>query len=110
MRGNGFRPINICLYVALPRNEEDRKYVEPWTQRLRSLIKHTANQIATKVLGRLLLDVYHYMTLRNLGDNSNRGDIAIRLAIRQQLSEAFAPRPVNFTEVSWPALTDDVVE
>jgi polysaccharide pyruvyl transferase WcaK-like protein len=54
------------------------------------------------------LDIHHYATAHVVYGNSNQGDIAIRKAIAQQLTTAFAPRPVRFLEIKWGELTDRV--
>lgn len=102
--------ITICLYLAITEEAETRKEFASWPRRLKSLTKDSLDRVVTKLSHRLHLDVYHYETARGLNDNSNRGDIAIRLAIKQQLTKAFAPRPVNFREVRWGELTDDTAE
>jgi polysaccharide pyruvyl transferase WcaK-like protein len=98
--------ITICLYVAIPEKEESRKEIRPWPRRLRSLTKYSLDRVATRLSRRLHLNIHHYETALGIRGNSNRGDIAIRLAIRQQLTKAFAPRPVRFLEVKWGELTD----
>ena len=99
--------VTVCLYVAITAEAETRKGSAPWARRLKSLTKHSLDRVATKLSHRLHLDVYHYETAHGLSNNSNRGDIAIRMAIKQQLRNAFAPRPVAFLEVKWGELTDD---
>ncbi|HKU55379.1 MAG TPA: polysaccharide pyruvyl transferase family protein, partial [Rhizomicrobium sp.] len=98
--------ITICLYVAIPEKEETRQDVAPWARRLKSFTKYSLDRALTRLSGRLHLDSYHYETAQQLRNNSNRGDIAIRMAIRQQLTKAFAPSPVRFMEVKWGGLTD----
>ena len=102
--------VTICLYVAITAESESRKASPPWPRRLKSLTKHSLDRVATRLSHRLHLDIYHYETAAGLGRNSNRGDIAIRMAIKQQLQKAFAPRPVAFLEVQWGELTGDKIE
>jgi polysaccharide pyruvyl transferase WcaK-like protein len=103
-------PLNICLYTIIPEWEEGRRYPRPWRQRFKSIIRHGLNRLATALSRRLFLNIYHYENVHGLGENSNKGDISIRMAIKQQLVNAFAPRPVNFTEVKWGTLSDEVAE
>jgi len=103
------RPLRICLYVAIPEQEQFRKVQRPLSQRVKSTIRNLLNDLVTRLTGQLQLDVYHYWTAANLGDNSNRGDIAIRMSVREQLIAAFAPRPVTFTELAWGALSEKSV-
>ena len=102
--------ITVCLYVAITAEAETRKVSAPWARRLKSLTKDSLDRVATKLSHRLHLDVYHYETAHRLSNHSNRGDIAIRMAIKQQLRNAFAPRRVVFLEVKWGELTDDRIE
>lgn len=102
-------PLNVCLYVAIPEQEQFRRPAHPLAQRVKSTIRHALNGILTWTTGRLHLEAYHYMIASGLGDNSNRGDIAIRMAVREQLAAAFAPRPLIFTELCWGHLTDEAV-
>ena len=102
--------VTICLYIAITEEAETRRKFIPWPRRLRSLTKHSLDRVATKLSHRLHLDVYHYEAAHGSSGYSNRGDIAIRIAIKQQLTKAFAPRLVNFREVRWGELTDDTIE
>ena len=103
---SGLDVITICLYVAIPEKEEARRENAPWSRRLKSVTKYSLDRVVTKLSRRLHLDPFHYETARQIHTNSNRGDIAIRMAIRQQLTKAFAPSPVRFLEVKWGELTD----
>ena len=105
-----FEAVTVCLYLAITEEAETRKKFAPWPRRLKSLTKRSLDRVATKLSHRLHLDVYHYQTAHGLSGHSNRGDIAIRIAIKQQLAKAFAPRPVNFREVAWGDLTDETAK
>lgn len=102
--------LTICLYLAIPEKEESRREIRPWPRRLRSLTKYSLDRVATKLSHRLHLDLYHYEAAQGIRNDSNRGDIAIRMAIKQQLTKAFAPRSVTFLEVKWGELTEDAIE
>ena len=102
--------VTVCLYVAITAEAETRKTSAPWPRRLKSLTKDSLDRVVTKLSHRLHLDVYHYETAHGVSNHSNRGDIAIRMAIKQQLRNAFAPRRVAFLEVKWGELTDDRIE
>lgn len=105
MAFENYAPLNVCLYVAIPEEEQFRRRAHPLAQRIKSTLKHALNNFLTAVTGRLHLEAYHYMVASSLSDNSNRGDIAIRMAVREQLTAAFAPRPLTFTELGWGTLT-----
>ena len=100
--------VTVCLYLAIPEREEARREIAPRPQRLKSLVKTTLDHAATVLSGHLHLDIHHYATAHVVYGNSNQGDIAIRKAIAQQLTTAFAPRPVRFLEIKWGELTDRV--
>jgi polysaccharide pyruvyl transferase WcaK-like protein len=102
-------PIKICLYTAVTEHDQYVRYASPWWQRGKSIARCTVDRVATRLSGRLFVNTYHYFVMTRRRDNSNRGDIGIRLAVRQRLTEAFAPRRVEFIEVAWGSLTDDII-
>ena len=102
--------VTVCLYVAITAEAETQTVSAPWPRRLKSLTKHSLDRVATKLSHRLHFDIHHCETAYGLSCNSNRGDIAIRMAIKQQLRNAFAPRPVAFLEVKWGELTGDRIQ
>jgi polysaccharide pyruvyl transferase WcaK-like protein len=83
--------------------------VRPPLQRTKSITRNGWDRLATQLTGKLRLDNFHYQVANNLDDNSNRGDIAIRMAVKEQLSAALCPRDVNFIEVKWGTLNDTAV-
>jgi polysaccharide pyruvyl transferase WcaK-like protein len=107
--GDRERAMRICLYVTIPEREEYRRHPRPLMARVKGAIKHCVNLLQSRLTGRLVLEDYHYMAMVGMADNCNRGDIAIRMAVREQLTAAFAPRPVEFIEVAWCDLNDAVV-
>ena len=109
MTGGGGEPVNIWLYTAIPEHDQFRPLVRPPFQRAKSLARHTVNQLTTLLSGQLQVDDFHYQVANNLGDNSNRGDIAIRMAVREQIANAAGQRHINFIELKWGNLTPDVV-
>ncbi len=104
------KPVTICIFACIPEKEEFQRRHYPLKERVKGLLKNGFNEFCTRATGRLHFDTYSYMTANGLRDNSNRGDIAIRMAIKSQLGLAFAPRPVNFFEVAWRELTDQNIE
>jgi polysaccharide pyruvyl transferase WcaK-like protein len=100
--------VNICLYCAIPEEDEFKGQHYGIRERCKGTIRNALNAIFTVLSGRLNYDVYSYRVANGLGDNSNRGDMAIRVALRSQLRAAFAPRKVRFTEAKWGDLGDKV--
>ena len=98
--------MNICLYVAIssaaefvPRN---------WSnyQRLKAFIGRTVDRVNIK-LGRQAVLRFHHWEVRT---GINKGDIAIREAIKQQLKDQAFPTQLEIREVSWDELDQKTVE
>ena len=100
--------VNVCLYCAIPEEDEFRGQHYGILERCKSTIRNALNAVFTILSGRLIYDVHSYQVANGLGDNSNRGDMAIRIALRSQVRAAFAPRKVRFTEVKWGDLADKI--
>jgi len=67
---------------------------------------HLRDLLVWQVFGRFQFAHYNYSE----SFHSNIGDVAIRLAIIQELTRALAPRPVEFIELAWGSLDDDVID
>jgi len=104
------RRLKIWLYTAITEQEQFQPLARPALQRAKSMVRHGLNRLSTRLTGRLHVDNFHYQVANSLADNSNRGDIAIRVAVRQQFLAALAPRPVEFVELKWGDLTDQAVD
>jgi polysaccharide pyruvyl transferase WcaK-like protein len=101
--------MKICLYQAIPSAQAMTKRTWPPLRQLKSQFKNRAFRLATRATGRLWLDHYDYLIANALDDSSNRGDISLSLAIRQQLVQALHPASPEFIELPWGALNDDTV-
>src|ERR1051325_9542252 len=95
------QPLNIWLYTAIPEYDQFRPLTRPVFQRAKSVVRNAASHLSVILTGKFRKDIYHFQVANNLGDNSNRGDIAIRMAVREQIADAFNGRPVNFVELKW---------
>ena len=102
--------VTVCLYAAIAEQDAYRRRPRPALQKLKSTIKNGLNRFATRVSGSLILEDYHYLGAKGLADNSNRGDIAIAIAIRQEISKIFIPVPVDFIEYSWGSIDSNAVK
>lgn len=69
-------------------------------------LRRSADRLAWSVRPASNLSNYAWTDL----ENSNKGDHAIRLAVRAQISAAVAPRTVTFTEVGWDELTREAAD
>jgi polysaccharide pyruvyl transferase WcaK-like protein len=103
------QPIRVCLYTCIPEQDEFKRQRYPLREKFKSTLKNAFNGLHTSLTNDLFFDTYSYMIANGLGDNSNRGDLAIRMAIRSQLELAFAPRPIHFLEVGWGRLTQQSI-
>jgi polysaccharide pyruvyl transferase WcaK-like protein len=110
MTGRVGRPLNVWLYTAIPEHDEFRPHGWSPFQRTKSIVRNAADRLLTVLNGQLPLDTFHYQVANNLGDNSNRGDIAVRIAVREQIADAVGERPINFFELKWASLTHEIVD
>jgi len=95
------RPVHILLYALIPT---DRACV-PIHRGPFVYVRNRARRFAD-LMSWLLLRRWraHHSTFKD-ATNTNRGDIAIRMGVMQQLRAAFAGREVRFTEVAWGELS-----
>jgi polysaccharide pyruvyl transferase WcaK-like protein len=110
MVADGKKPLKVWLYTAIPERGQFQPFVRPPIQRAKSRLRHTLNCLWTNLSGQLHVDNFHYQIAKNLADNSNRGDIAIRLAVRQQILDVVGPQSVEFVELEWGKLTLEIVD
>lgn len=101
--------MKICLYTAIPEGAQFQPLVRAPVQRAKSTVRHVLDRFRTSLSGQLCVDGFHYQVAKSLADNSNRGDIAIRLAVREQILGAAEHHPVEFVEVEWGRLTAEIV-
>jgi len=104
------RPVTVCLYQAITQGGAHRTYSATRLDLAKSLVRNGINDVATRVTGRMHLDRYHYLRGTRRSDESNKGDIGIGLAVREQIEQALAPRAVEFVEVMWGNLDDKTIE
>lgn len=98
-------PARICLYCCIPAHEENRDRRPPSSQRWRRTLRRAVDDITLRATGRLVGRFFDYETV----SGSNIGDIAIRTQIRSMIDDACGARPIEWMEVGWGALDDQIV-
>lgn len=93
-------PVRICIYSAVsPRTENRPKPLSAFA-RLKRFVGRSLDVLGWFLFGRGSVRFHHWSTR----DITNKGDIAIRETIKENLKSLFAPRPVTFTELHWDEL------
>lgn len=97
----GTRPIHILLYTLIPAAREFGLLQRTVRETVRNRLRRALDLGMWRAFG-----VWrgHYSTFKD-HQCTNRGDIAIRVGVKQQLAAAFAPRAVVFTDVAWGELS-----
>ncbi|MCC6912630.1 MAG: polysaccharide pyruvyl transferase family protein [Rhodospirillaceae bacterium] len=93
-------PLHVVLYALIP---EDRAY-RPIPRRpllfVRNRLRRWAELLSWRFLGRWRA---HYSTFKDR-DDTNRGDIAIRMGVKRQIERAFANHEITITDLPWGSL------
>ena len=92
----------IHLHVAIPSIKENRLVAISALARAKIALHRLLDWSAWLVLGKFQFKGYNYARR----EYSNRGDIAIKLAIKELLRAQFADADVTFTESEWGNLSD----
>lgn len=96
----GQTPVRICLYVAVSPEMEYRPISMSPFERAKRFVGRQLDIASWFLKGPIGVRFHHW----NTHNVTNKGDIAIREAVREQLQLAFAPRPVVFTQIPWGKL------
>jgi len=97
--------MRIALYLAVPSFAEERESRRPFTSRAKDLLVQILD-VAFCVVARRTS--FHFSRWRAPG--LNKGDIALRKAIKEQLRKAFAPRAIRFDELEWGSLKAEMAD
>jgi hypothetical protein len=97
---NAQSPLRICLYVAVSSDAEYRLIPTPAVKRMKRAIGRGLDLANWFLRGSARVRLHHW----NTRDITNKGDIAIRESIKEQLRAAFTPRDVVFSELAWGTL------
>jgi len=94
------RPTHVLLYTLIPTNHTD----VPIRRSPLVSLRNRARRLLELALWRLFrIWRGHYSTFED-ASGTNRGDIAIRMGVKQELTWAFGEHNVIFTEVCWGQL------
>lgn len=95
--GSEGRALRILLYTLIPAEREFEPIRRTPFQFLRNRARRFLDLATWRITG---IWRAHYSTFED-HNNSNRGDIAIRVGVRRQLERQFADRTLAIDEVAW---------
>jgi len=93
-------PVHVLLYTLIPADRSCVPIRRGYAARIRNRLRRVLDLAVWRVFGRWNA---HYSTFKD-SINTNRGDIAVRLAVKKHLLEAFGDQTVCFTELAWGEL------
>jgi len=93
--------IRVVLYVAVSQEMEHQPVPASLAQKFKRSIGQALDILQWFVLRNSQMRFHHW----NTSNVTNKGDIAIREAVKQQIKAAFAPRAVAFREIPWGRLS-----
>jgi hypothetical protein len=92
----------VYLHVAIPTAKENARLAQSLPQRLRRTLRQAVDWCAWWWNQTFLFKSYNYARIAY----SNRGDIAIKLAIKELLRKSLDGYAVTFVETEWGRLDD----
>ncbi|MGE3476325.1 MAG: polysaccharide pyruvyl transferase family protein [Rhodospirillaceae bacterium] len=93
-------PFHIVLYALIPQDRAYRPIPRSPLLFVRNRLRRWAELLSWRFLGRWRA---HYSTFKDR-DNTNRGDIAIRMGVKRQLERAFENHEITITDLPWGSL------
>ena len=99
------RKIRICLYSVITEENQNRPVERTLFQRAKNGIWNIISAIKSNYSGNIFLDEYHSRKI----ENTNKGDISIRLSICERIFDIFANFDVDIRQISWGSLNDESV-
>jgi len=95
--------VHVALYAAIPSHLERHTATAGYSWKARAVqMADVAHAFVSK------RPRFHFHSWNV--DQSNKGDILIREAVKQQIAQAFSPREVVFDEIGWGELDAQRVE
>ncbi|MBL26180.1 MAG: hypothetical protein CMM50_01325 [Rhodospirillaceae bacterium] len=98
-------PLRLAVYTAVSAASENRPVSLGAAARVKRGLSRVADLLAWTVAGRFTLRQYRYVRRQY----SNKGDIAVRLAIMQMFGEHFADRQIAWTDIGWDEMNEAMV-
>ena len=89
--------LKICLFLALPEASQDRPISNSALAPLKFKIKQVSDVVRWNVFGSNEINYYAWQDR----EGTNKGDGAIRQAVRIALTTAFGDTEIAFTEIAW---------
>jgi polysaccharide pyruvyl transferase WcaK-like protein len=97
--------MNVYLYACISSQDENRRTSIPLVTRLRRSVRRSIDWSWWRVTGEFRFAFYNYED--RIGNNL--GDIAIRMAVREQLEQTFPPDGLRIRELGWGDLSETVL-
>jgi polysaccharide pyruvyl transferase WcaK-like protein len=98
--------MKIFLHVAIPSARENCLLPLGRVQRLKMRVHHQLDWWMWSLLRVYRFESHNY----SLRDNCNKGDIAIKVAIKELIKETLSGVPVEFAETEWGCLAERDLE
>jgi polysaccharide pyruvyl transferase WcaK-like protein len=95
-----FSSLHILIYALIPADRARLPIPRRPFAKIRNRLRRQLELLSWRLFGRWRAP---YSTFKDEA-NSNRGDIAIRMGVKQQLIGAFHNRRIQFTECAWGEL------
>ncbi|MEB0012025.1 polysaccharide pyruvyl transferase family protein [Glaciimonas sp. Gout2] len=100
------KKLQIHLHVAIPTSKENMDFPITAQRKIKRVIRKAFDWTAWAVSKKFLFKGYNYASRIYC----NRGDIAIKLAIKELLQARFHDFQLEFVESEWGQLSDDAIE
>lgn len=98
--------MKIYLHVTIPTSKENMVLPRTFRQKLKRTVRQTLDWAAWALLKKFTFRAYNY-TERGY---CNRGDIAIKLAIKELLQQGFHDYELEFVETEWGKLSKGALD
>ncbi len=95
------RPLHIVLYALIPEDRAYRPIRRSPLLFLRNRLRRWGELFSWRLFGQWRT---HYSTFKDR-ENTNRGDIAIRMGVKRQIERAFDNAEITITQLAWGDLS-----
>src|SRR5438094_7279737 len=97
--------LRVCLYLTIPNADENQPVASTASKELKRFAHRCADLCKWMILRKFSVTFWAWQAL----SRSNKGDSIIRESIRQQIADTFGQSEVDFLELRWGSLSEDVV-